>query len=260
MNIVPVLYFFNSFKNTADSTIQANPLTFLKVLQLAVRSSITPPLSEADKTVVSNFESLFSNSNLNAAFAAGARAAYEAIQRKYLNNTIPGTTWVHFTNIGNWGDDYLDRAAIAEYLQLANDNSTAAYYQTFQDWEGRSLNGQFRAYKLTFPAGRQPQVKRFWSLTAYLPDSITLVANPLAKYAVASYTPGLQTNPDGSLTIYIAPSLPSGVNAANWLPVPEGPFNLMLRAYGPQGAALGNTYAPPPVMPVRHPVSKGRYR
>lgn len=44
VNIVPVLYHFNSFKSAADSTIRANPLLFLRVLQLAVRSSITPPL------------------------------------------------------------------------------------------------------------------------------------------------------------------------------------------------------------------------
>ena len=103
------------------------------------------------------------------------------------------------------------------------------------DGTGQALNGARHGYQLTFPAGEIPQAKRFWSLTAYVPGTIELVPNRADKYLVASYTPGLVTNPDGSITIYMAPTQPAGVPMANWLPVPRGHFSVILRAYGPTG-------------------------
>lgn len=100
-----------------------------------------------------------------------------------------------------------------------------------------------------FPAGQLPEAARFWSITAYTPDDIELVVNPADKYVVASYTPGLQSNPDGSLSVYLSHALPPNVPEANWLPVPSGPFNIMLRVYGPEGSVAANTYLPPPVVP-----------
>jgi hypothetical protein len=88
---------------------------------------------------------------------------------------------------------------------------------------------------------------RFWSVTAYTPEAIELVPNPARKYGVASYTPGLQfnTDDDGSLSIYMARQLPAGVPMANWLPIPPGAFNIMLRVYGPEETVEDNTYVPP---------------
>lgn len=65
------------------------------------------------------------------------------------------------------------------------------------------------------------------------------------KYEVASYEPGLQYNPDGSLSISIATAQPEGVPAANWLPVSQGRFNVRLRVYGPEGSVADDTYVPP---------------
>ena len=64
---------------------------------------------------------------------------------------------------------------------------------------------------------------------------------------VASYTPELQSNADGSLSVYLATERPPGVPEANWLPVPFGPFNIMLRIYGvvPNSNIANNTYIPP---------------
>jgi hypothetical protein len=117
----------------------------------------------------------------------------------------------------------------------------------FKDANGDSLDGSNTSgYVLTFPKGQLPEANRFWSLTAYTPEAIELVPNPAHKYAVASYTPHLQFNrDDGSLSVYMAQQLPAGVPMANWLPIPPGAFNVMLRVYGPEGTVKDNTYVPP---------------
>jgi hypothetical protein len=75
-------------------------------------------------------------------------------------------------------------------------------------------------------------------VTAFTPDSVEPIDNSANKYEVANYEPGLQTNPDGSLSIYIATELPAGAPMANWLPVSHGRFNVMLRVYDPEGKRL----------------------
>ena len=106
-------------------------------------------------------------------------------------------------------------------------------------------------YVLTFSPQEIPAAKRFWSVTAYTPDAIELVPNSANKYLVASYTPGLETNQDGSISIYMAQQLPNGVPAANWLPIPSGPFNVMLRVYGPAGSVATQKYVPPAIAKVQ---------
>jgi len=251
--IVPEVLTSVPFKTAADTLLTVEPITFLQQLQTAVVSSNTPPLSADQQALSDRFNKLFgggnfgSNTGREAQFIAGAQAGYQAILNDYLSAT--GTTnWIHFTNIGNWGNNYLDRSAISEFLQFGNDIDTAAYYHTFKDGTGAALDGSVADYVLTFLAGQIPQAKRFWSVTAYTPNSIELIPNSANKWVVASYTPGLVTNPDGSITIHLAQNLPSGVPVANWLPTRNGPFNIMLRVYGPEGSTADNTYVPPAVI------------
>ena len=247
--IVPEVFFSVPYKVIADDLIAKDPITFLKMLQEAVGSSKTPPLSPYEQALSNQFNSLSGNGEFTprADFIAGAQAAHELIELRYLSHRGP-TNWINFTNIGAWGDHVIERSAITEYIQYGNGFSTAAYYQTFRDVLGAPLDGSNSSgYVLTFPAGHIPQANRFWSLTAYTPDSIELVKTSAHKYEVASYTPGLAANPDGSITIYLSPTVPSGVSEANWLPIPTGPFNVMLRVYGPEGSVAAGTYVPPAI-------------
>jgi hypothetical protein len=240
--VLPELAFVIPYKTIADDLIANDPIIFLKQLQTAVAASNTPPLSVKQQALSTLFDLLFGNGDFGprsgskrAQFAAGAQAAHELILEKYLTHTGPNS-WIHFTNIGTWGDAAVERSGITEFIQYANDISAAAYYHTFTD-----------GYVLTFAPGGQPETKRFWSLTAYTPEAIELVPNAAEKYVVASYTPGLQTNVDGSLSVYMAKDQPSGVPVANWLPIPQGPYNIMLRDYGPEGSVTNNTYIPPAI-------------
>jgi hypothetical protein len=175
-----------------------------------------------------------------------ARTAHAMILNRWQSH-VGSTQWVYFGNIGEWGNSYLDRAALNEYIQYGNNVSASTYYDAFTDHLGVPLDGSVvHSYQLTFAKDQIPQAQRFWSLTAYIPDGVTLFPNPANKYLVGSYTPGLRTNSDGSITIYIQPAPPIPARRANWLPVPKGPFSLLLRVYGPEGP---RTYVPPMISP-----------
>jgi hypothetical protein len=249
--IVPEILFSVPFKTTADDLIAHDPIAFLRQLQRAVASDHTPTLSPYEEALSNRFDSLFANRNANRSeFSAGAQAAHKLILDRYFNHTdwaLPTpTNWIHFKNIGDWGNQVVERSSITEFIQYANGIKAAAYYHVFKDANGNPLDGSNpRGYVLTFPPGEQPGATRFWSLTAYTPEAIELVPNSAHKYAVARYTPGLQLNKGGSLSVYMARTLPAGVPMANWLPIPRGAFNIMLRVYGPQGSVEDNTYVPP---------------
>jgi hypothetical protein len=253
--IVPEILFAVPFKTTADNLIAHDPIAFLRQLQRAVESDHTPPPSPYEEALRNRFNSLFPNNANRSVFSHGAQAAHELILDRYLTHTdwtpIP-TNWIHFTNIGDWGDQVVERSSITEFIQYANNIKAAAYYHVFKDANGKPLDGSNpRGYVMTFPQGPAPEADRFWSVTAYTPEAVELVDNPADKYAVASYTPGLQppTTEDGPVSIYMARQLPAGVPMANWLPIPPRAFNIMLRVYGPSpgGTVADNTYVPPDI-------------
>ncbi len=257
-DILREVYFAFPFKTFADSLIATDPIAFLRMLKVAVNSPATPPMSSEVLALSEHFNKLFASSAGNRSeFAKGAQAAHDQIIDKYKDHTDE-TNWITFNNIGEWGTNpdpgsstALQRSQITEFIQYANDHTAAVYFHAFKDGQGDQLNGTDPGgYVLTFPQDNIPATSRFWSLTAYTPEAIELVPNSANKYLVASYTPDLQPNSDGSVSIYMARTLPAGVPAANWLPIPPGPFNVMLRDYGPLDNVLEGTYVPPPIEKV----------
>ena len=249
------LLFAFPFKGTAVDLLANDPVIFLTMLQTAVMSPTTKPLSPVEQSLSATFNSLFSDKTNWPDLSAGAQMAHDDVDANYLTHTFQDTFWVEFTNIGAWNKtafpQYLDQDSVTDYIQYGNNHDAAVYYHTFRDSNGDPLdggNGQ-NQYVLQFPSGQQPDVTRFWSLHAYLPVGIELVPNSADKYNVAAYTPGLVTNSDGSVTVLMSRDLPNGFPEANWLPIPkDGNFSIMLRAYGPQGSVLNNTYVPPPIV------------
>jgi len=252
------------YKTTADDLIAKHPIQFLRDvqrgLQTAVHSPRTPPNACAD-ALSAQFDALFGNGNWkdNSPFGRGAQAAHDAIVNNYVNGHQVGNNWTHFTNIGNWDPDNIsisnaiDRSSITEFCQFCNDINSAGYYHAFNDGQGRALKGDKRGYVLTFPPAAiggypGPETTRFWSLTAYTPQAIELIPNEINRYEVASYS-GAHLNPDGSLSIYMATEAPDGIPIENWLPVGDGPFNVVLRDYGPPvgGSVVCDTYIPPAI-------------
>lgn len=69
-----------------------------------------------------------------------------------------------------------------------------------------------------------------------------IAEHPTGRYTLGDRTPGLVYADDGSLEITLSHTDPSTEAPTNWLPVPDGPFVLMLRLYLPQSPILDATY------------------
>jgi hypothetical protein len=150
---------------------------------------------------------------------------------------------------GDYGTDYLKRAAIARFGLGANIAADAVYPSATSDAAGNALIGT-TSYTIHFAAGQTPPVRGFWSLTVY-DQSGFLVPNPINRYSVGSET-GLAANPDGSIDILLQNAAPAALQS-NWLPTPAGAFNLTLRFYWPEQPILDGTYVIPPVEPAAAP-------
>ena len=257
--IFPQVVFAPRMKAVADDAVRFHTTHFFRVVQAALRPQVTVPLSNSDRQLSRQFNGLFAAANAAARHGNpgplvqminGARAAHAMIIHNWLSHA-DANNWIYFRNFADWHTAYLDRASGNEYVQYGNNASAAGYYNAFTDGNGAPLNGaKVPAYRLTFATDQIPQAERFWSLTAYLPRGNTLVPNAARKYEVARFTPGLVTNQDGSITIYIQTTPPPAALRPNWLPIPRGPFDLLLRVYGPDGnTSPGAKYIPPKIQP-----------
>jgi hypothetical protein len=154
----------------------------------------------------------------------------------------------------NWGrmaaaGDFLGRAspqAFSGIIEHWIEQSTKL--RTFVDAQGNDLSGQHR-YSLRFEKSEIPEAKAFWSITLY-DERFNLVDNPIQRYAIGSLTKGLSFGTDGSLEILMQHERPAPELECNWLPVPQGKFNLFLRTYLPGPDVMAQRYAPPMVQPL----------
>ncbi len=252
--VLPLSFFGPSVKLMADVGLTISPEAFLTTVQQAMSSPMTQPVTDDDRALMQRFDTAFAaaKSKVNKDSAPltdiirGAQAAYAAILNRWHSHR-GATNWIHFNNIGEWGTAYLDRAALTEYIQVGNNRKAAFYANAFVDASGLPLDGGSFAYTIQFTKKDLPEYERFWSMTAYTPEYVELVPNILDKYLVASYTPGLVTASDGSVTIYLQSDPPRSAPIANWLPVPKSMFSLLFRVYGPKGKALAGIYVPPKI-------------
>ena len=161
------------------------------------------------------------------------------------NGRPAGNGWNRSTNNAQFGIDYFDRTGTARSNMFDNRPTETQYFYTDNDATGTPLHGD-RAYKVTFPAGQEPPVNGFWSLTLYN-DKHLFHPNDLKRYSLGTKNKNLKRNPDGSLTLYAGGKSPGPDNESNWLPAPNGPFSLYIRAYWGQPGITEATWKPPAI-------------
>jgi hypothetical protein len=176
-----------------------------------------------------------------AAVGLGMKQGAEKVDKAVagIGKSING--WGIYTAFGDrafFNGNWLLRAAGAKIGIYANDAEEAMYPKCRNEAGGEPLDTSKHNYTLTFAKDQFPPVNAFWSVTMYDGKSQLLIKNPIDRYLINSpMLPGMKTNEDGSLTLYIQKDNPGPDKESNWLPAPDGPPYLILRMYWPKTEA-----------------------
>jgi hypothetical protein len=155
--------------------------------------------------------------------------------------------------MGVYGNYYLKRAIVAQVGLGANLPEDAIYPLNVGDETGKPLDGANK-YTLHFDKATTPPVNAFWSVTLYDTEGYQ-VPNTLNRFAVSGWMP-FKYNGDGSLDLYFQNQNPGKEREANWLPAPQGAFNLTMRLYAPKSEALTGKWNPPPIVKAQGTVGQ----
>jgi hypothetical protein len=164
---------------------------------------------------------------------------------------IPGRRengWSVHLDLGRYAVDYGKRAVVALIGLGANLTADSVYSYTALDGDGRELNGRHR-YAMHFAPGQTPPVNAFWSVAIYNTAHF-FAANRMNRFALGDRD-RLRFNPDGSLDLWLQHEAPPPARQSNWLPAPDGDFNLIARMYWPRPAILNGTYKIPAVQRIQ---------
>jgi hypothetical protein len=121
------------------------------------------------------------------------------------------------------------------------------YLTAYRDATGAHLMGD-HVYRMRLPAGIP--AKNFWSVTAYHPDTRSLLQNGMPKPSISSYDEP-EANADGSVDVWFAPTPPQG-HEKNWIKtIPGQGWEILLRLYGPLEPYFDETWKPDDIVMVR---------
>jgi hypothetical protein len=165
------------------------------------------------------------------------------------NGKPAGNGWNRSANGADFGIDYFNRTATSRSNMFENRPNETQYFYADNDAPGAALDGS-KTYAITFAAGEEPPVNGFWSMTLYNKEHF-FHPNDLERYSLGTKNTTLQRNQDGSLTLYAGATSPGDDKESNWLPAPDGPFSLYIRAYWGKETILDGTWQPPKIEVVQ---------
>jgi hypothetical protein len=182
------------------------------------------------------------DAELQHAVERGVRRGRAAIRRRggsIMGDQVGG--WNIEYRCGDFGTDYLSRAAAACAPLRAQVPADALPALTRADADGRPLSGSHR-YLLRFGPGAAPPVYGSWLLSVCAPSE--------GRSMSLGDKDGLKMDGDGSLPIHIQHDRPARARRSNWLPTPAGEFTLVLQLYWPAEEVLTRRWTPPAVTRV----------
>ncbi|MGH3725649.1 MAG: DUF1254 domain-containing protein [Mycobacterium sp.] len=240
---------------------QVNNLSTTAYFQLLATLMKDNPTAEADKSMVEKMAKIglaagkpfdidkLGTETVNALESVPKEAVGKIMAHfKDAGENING--WIFTTKTGLYGTDYLQRAAVTAVGLGANLPQDAVYPTSEVDSTGKPYDGANK-YVLRFAKDQLPPAQGFWSLTMY-DEGYFFVDNPLNRYTLSQRN-NPTPNADGSVNLYLQHENPGPEKEANWLPVPTGKFNLMLRLYWPKEtppSIIDGTWKPPAVQRV----------
>lgn len=116
----------------------------------------------------------------------------------------------------------------------------------YRDADDNFLMGD-NTYKLHLPKGIP--AKNFWSVTAYHPDTRSLLQNGTPKPSISSYDKP-DENPDGSVDVWFSPKAPNG-EERNWIKtIPGEGWSILIRLYGPLEPYFDEGWKPDDIVKV----------
>ncbi len=249
-----------------DSTIPYD-LRFFQSLDRVVQAE---PWIDRDRVMIDLLKSV--GVEKGKAFAPDAQsveileaAALEALARfDVLYETIyephnKGTRWLlpadksmlegaadGFTQTDSYPIDARGTVYYCAYSGVKHMGAGQFYLFANRDGAGEPLDGSAN-YRLTVPPN--PPVKQYWSVTLYDFATHALIRE-VNRPSRSSQSPGLKTNPDGSVDVFFGPAAPAS-REANWIPTrPGGRFEALFRFYGPEPALFEKTWVLPDIEKV----------
>ena len=244
---------FPAAPHQGDDEVQwVHPETFFDVLPTAMNDAPPLPGEQARYAQIrSVLEAAALDPRLKEALTQAAAEADKDLVApvfEFRNYGLPlPHNWTTQNNGAAYGTDYFTRTAVCRSNIFVNKPIETKYFYQDLDASGERLNGA-NLYALTL-AKNDPPVKGFWSLTLYNQHHF-FEPNDLKRYSLGTKTKTLQYNSDGSLTLYAGATSPGEDKVSNWLPAPNGPFSLYIRAYWPEKAILDGSWLPPKVQKV----------
>ncbi|KND57480.1 hypothetical protein BSCH_01429c [Candidatus Paraburkholderia schumanniana] len=161
------------------------------------------------------------------------------------SNAITKNGWTWFGDgVGIYGTDYTLRAYLARRQTATSTKEGEVKPVARVDSEGHALNGT-NQYTLHFLPDQLPPVRGFWTITAYTKDG-ALADEKLPRLSISDRD-RLRKNRDGSVDVIVSARSPGRAWASNWLPAPDGEFQLAMRLYAPKPQASDGSWAQPPV-------------
>lgn len=220
------------FAKANELMVENPPLSFDgKILARLKKLGVGPGLKLRK---IEHGEEMFKT--IKSEFRADATAAAATNKKKI------GGIWSYFKEpIGDFGDAYNFRAAVALVGLGANTTEVAIYPRTDNDSDGGLLDGK-NTYVLHFSSMPPVLELGFWSITAYGDDDY-LIDNPINRYNVTDRS-DFTVNPDGSLDVTLSATDPA--DGTFWLPTGEKGFHLFMRLYLPDLKSL-DSWTPPTI-------------